>query len=440
MHPQRFDFKAGDRIDRFTVLRTLGEGTYGIVYHVRDGSGTEYALKVLKLHGIIETETRKMISLRFDGEFKTGQLTSDYIVHSLEKGKVKGNPYILMEFMPNDSLDVRIPSLKTEKAIEMGIVILKGLRDLHDNDIIHRDIKPENVLLDLSGQPRLTDFGIAGFLNARVTVKNFANRVKDIFGTYAYIAPEQLKDYKKFKTTGPKTDLFSFGVLFYEMLTNGHFPFGPLENDRDLATYIRRAAKGEITPLASHGVKVAPGVERALLGCLSAKFEERLPYVNNALELMGSGKNITWASFPPSPPSSGSNYGQHALLEVTTGEDVGRRYDLDKYTYPDQPSAVRIGYLDEKRPGRNHVELIERATEYISNYHATIEHHPSLKKWIIRDGQYRNKNGQQEWHFSTNGVFLNHQAVARNEISYLELTNNCIIQLGDVTLRFRFTD
>lgn len=441
MIPQRFDLKANQRLDQYTIVRELGQGTYGIVYQAVDAFDQNYAIKVLKLHGIIEESDRKMVSLRFDGEFQTGQIKSSHLVGSVSKGVYLGNPYIVMEYMPGDSLDKIIPKISgVDQAVRLGSGILMGLADLHRQDIIHRDIKPENVLIDATGRPRLTDFGIAGFLNARVTVKNFLNRVQAVFGTYAYIAPEQLKDFQKFKTTSPRTDIFSFGVMFYEMLSRGYLPFGNLETHDDLAKYIRNARDGNIRPLANFCPGVPPHLESVIRRCLEPRYDHRIASVEELLAEINRGQPADPHSPVPSPVPPvrppGPAYSLMAELVVTAGDDFQRVYRLGGMVKGNRPTMIRIGFFDAASPRRNEVELTEKATSFISNYHATIEHYPGHRRWLIRDGQFRTRAGRKGWHPSTNGLFINHNRVVPG--TAVDLTDNSIIQVGDTTLRFRF--
>ena len=93
-------FHPGDRIsNKYIVVRMLGAGTFGCVYHIKDAAGEDYALKLLKLWEI-EPNGREKLLKRFDMEFETGRIKSNYLVHSYEKGEVEGNPYIVMEFCP----------------------------------------------------------------------------------------------------------------------------------------------------------------------------------------------------------------------------------------------------------------------------------------------------------------------------------------------------
>ena len=239
---QRCDFFIGDRIDhQFQVQKILGEGSFGKVYAVTDPNGELYALKLLKLWEV-PSEIRASLMARFDMEFETGRIDSNYLVHSIAHGAVSGNPYIVMEYCPNGDL----LSVMAQQYVDLSKVathVLYGLKALHSCGKVHRDLKPENVLVKKNGDYALTDFGISGDRNKRMTERNILGKPKQIFGTYAYMPPEQLNP-RKDATVLPTTDIFSFGVMMYQLITNC-LPFGQLVLERDLVSYLRRGKNGD---------------------------------------------------------------------------------------------------------------------------------------------------------------------------------------------------
>ncbi len=429
----RFDLLPGDKVGKYTVIKPLGEGTYGHVFQVRGDGKKEYALKVLKLHAVIDQQDRDMITKRFRGEFKCGQLDSNFLVASREMGEYKGNPFIVMDFMPGKDLRARMADFKQITAVErMAEGILSGLDFLHGSGIIHRDIKPENVMLDQRDGPRLTDFGIAGFINARVTIPK-RGRVRETFGTFAYIAPEQLNDAKKYKTTSPRTDIFSFGVMLYELLSQGRYPFGSLNDHAELAEYIKNASRGKMIDIRKYRPDTPDYLLHLLDRSLHFNYEERIGNVGGLLKILregGSGRSIN--RIDTGPQEINKQYYSDLELVVVSGEDAHRCYNLYDYVQPGKPGLITIGFLDDEAPNRNHIEITERATAYISNFHATIEHHPAEETWLIRDGQHRPQEGR--WKPSRNGVYVNNTRVPSNGA---RLYPGSFITLGDTTLRLR---
>ena len=228
---QRCSFVIGDVIDgRFQVEKILGEGSFGRVYSVRDRQGELFALKLLKLWEV-PAEIRDPLVARFDMEFETGRIDSNYLVHSISHGIMVGNPYIVMEYCPGGDL-INLSSKETLDLPKVATHVLCGLKALHNCGKVHRDLKPENVLIKSNGDFALTDFGISGDRNKRMTERNLLGKPKQIFGTYAYMPPEQLNP-RKDATVLPTTDIFSFGVMMFQLIT-GELPFGPLDSERDL--------------------------------------------------------------------------------------------------------------------------------------------------------------------------------------------------------------
>ena len=228
---QRCKFSVGDTIDgHYRVEKVLGEGTFGIVYSVCDYHNKHYALKLLRLWEV-HPEIREGLVKRFDMEYETGLIESDYLVHSLHHGLVMGNPYIVMELCTGGDL-ITISEHSRLDLPRVANHVLQGLGALHSCGKVHRDLKPENVLLKSNGNYALTDFGISGDRNKRMTECNILGKPQQIFGTYAYMPPEQLNPRKN-ATVLPTTDIFSFGVMMFQLIT-GELPFGRLNDEADL--------------------------------------------------------------------------------------------------------------------------------------------------------------------------------------------------------------
>jgi serine/threonine-protein kinase len=147
------------------------------------------------------------------------QLQHPNIVKYLGSGKYHGSPFYVMEYVQGESLDrilARRTRLPWEEVIELGILLCAALQHAHDKGIFHRDLKPSNLMILKDGTVKLTDFGIAK--DADVTALTAANST---VGTAAYMSPEQCRGVRDITL---KTDLYSMGIVFYELLT-GRKPF-----------------------------------------------------------------------------------------------------------------------------------------------------------------------------------------------------------------------
>lgn len=421
---QRCSFTIGDIVDgQYQVSRVLGEGSFGKVYAVKDSYGKTYALKLLKLWEV-PSDIRQSLIDRFDMEFETGRIESNYLVHSLSHGFVAGNPYIVMEFCSNGDL----LSLSNSSSIDYSKAathILLGLKALHSRGKVHRDLKPENVLVKQNGDFALTDFGISGDRNKRMTERNILGKPKQIFGTYAYMPPEQLKPNKD-ATVLPTTDIFSFGVMMYQLIT-GELPFGPLESERDLIQYTRRGKSGEWDRQLLMSTHKGREWTKLIDGCLTPNYQQRLQSTDDVLQLV-----------PPSFESSRTIEDNRVdfqtrivngvLLRIMQGEEFGMVYKLDDMLRGES-SVLNMGRKDHGT--YNDIAIKEDNSSYISRKHCTLELDYELGTWVIRDGQW-DRFDTGGWRRSTNGTYVNSREVP---ISGLAFNPGDIISIGDTKLR-----
>lgn len=412
METQRCDFSIGDTIaGKYRVTRCLGEGSFGKVYQVMDASNNKYALKILKMWDIPQNLQSKILA-RFDMEYETGRIESPYLVHSYGHGTIGGNPYILMEFCPNGDLSHMPPSTDWNKVAHE---VLYGLDALHSNGKVHRDLKPENVLLKENGIAALTDFGIAGDRNHRMTLTDGSGKPIQKFGTIIFMPPEQLNPEKGEATVLPTTDIFSFGVMMFLLLT-GELPFGPLNNQNDLVIYTTRGRKGDWNKAALKGSPFYNAIE----GCLVPNFKQRLQSVDEVIKLLPSYYDSRTIDSPVASKVDGY------LLRVMQGEEYGKTYDLSRML--SSMNFVTIGRADKYT--NNDIALKEEQSTYISRQHCTIEKEDD-GSFKIRDGQ-RDIHSYSGWHRSTNGTYVNSAEVSDHGY-YLRAGD--IISIGDVKLR-----
>lgn len=421
---QRCDFNIGDQVDgKYWVEGVLGEGTFGKVYAVKDSKGDVYALKLLRLWEV-HPDLRQGLVDRFDMEFETGRIQSDYLVHSYSHGLAHGNPYIVMEYCNGGDL-VSVSKAESLDYTYVATCILKGLRDLHASGKVHRDLKPENVLIKRNGIFALTDFGIAGDRNKRMTERNILGKPKQIFGTYAYMPPEQVKPTHKNSTVLPTTDIFSFGVLMYQLVT-GSLPFGNLDDESDLPAYLRNAREGKWDRKKLKRSRANEWYQ-LIDGCLIPQLEERVQTANEALLLI-PGYSPNENTVRGSQISFRTQIINGIQLRVMQGDDYGKVFRLDEMMDEYRP-ILHLGRKDVDI--KNDIELTENSSCYISRYHCTFELDYDQGEWIIRDGQWGiDETGH--WKRSTNGTFVNSKEVSEYGIPFRP---GDIISIGDVKLR-----
>jgi serine/threonine protein kinase len=211
---------AGESFGRYQITRLLGRGAMGAVYLAYDSNLQRFvALKTPFL------SNKPHIIKRFYREARAAaQIRSPYICPIYDVDQISGIHYLSMAFIDGQPLSrVIVGEHGKDHPQIAGIVkkIARGIQKAHDKGIIHRDIKPDNIMLDADGEPIVMDFGLARRVDDEIKVTQ-AGR---ILGTPAYMSPEQAEgDAKKI---GPPTDIYSLGVVLFEMLT-GRLPFeGP---------------------------------------------------------------------------------------------------------------------------------------------------------------------------------------------------------------------
>ncbi|MDR2498275.1 MAG: protein kinase [Tannerellaceae bacterium] len=435
----RPSLEVGDSIaGRYHIEQLLGEGAFGKVFRVTaDGRGN-YALKILKLWELMP-ELRKPIVDRFDMEYRTGQIRSDYLVQTLANGLEQGNPFILMEYCPNGNLRQYAGSASVDW-FRVAREVLYGLHDLHKNGKVHRDLKPENVLLKGDNTAVLTDFGIAGDRNKRMTERSILGRPQQIFGTYAYMPPEQVNRRRGEATVLPTTDIFSFGVMMYQLLT-GHLPFGDLNGANELVLYQRRGKEGRWDRAPLQSLPKGRCWTDIIEGCLQPELKNRLQSAKEVLKLIpDSGVGVSQSPQPqPQPQSSGQDSAKPplaagyvddrrgqplkmALLRVMQGKEFGKCYELLKLM-SDKRRLITLG-----RDPDNSICLADDG--HLSRRHCTIESDAARQRWFIRDGQWL--AADRRWAESTNGTFVGSAQVSD---AGSELFAGDIITLGYTTLR-----
>ncbi|MEY8587223.1 protein kinase domain-containing protein [Phocaeicola sartorii] len=421
---QRCNFAIGDIIDnRFQISKVLGEGSFGKVYAVKDYSGNLQALKLLKLWEV-PSDIRESLMTRFDMEFETGRINSDYLVHSISHGVVEGNPYIVMEYCPGGDL-LSAASQSHLDLAEVATHVLCGLKALHNCGKVHRDLKPENVLVKKNGEFALTDFGISGDRNKRMTERNILGKPKQIFGTYAYMPPEQLNP-RKDATVLPTTDIFSFGVMMYQLIT-GDLPFGRLDSERDLIQYLRKGKNGDWDRYLLLDTAEGGDWCKLIEGCLIPDFQNRLQDADEVLALVPQMQRVR-PRIVEEQRDFQTRIINGVLLRIMQGEDYGKVYKLDDMLRGES-AILSMGRKDDGV--YNDIAIVEENSSYISRKHCTLELDYDIGSWVIRDGQW-DRYDTGGWRKSTNGTYVNSKEVSINGLPF---SPGDIISIGDTKLR-----
>jgi serine/threonine protein kinase/Tol biopolymer transport system component len=260
---------AGTRIDHYEIVGWLGAGGMGVVYRARDPRlGREVAIKLISEP--VATDASRMH--RFEQEARAaGQLNHPNIVAVYDIGRFAGSPYIVSELLEGESLRSRLAAgaLPPRRAIEFARQIAEGLAAAHERNIVHRDVKPDNLFITRDGRIKILDFGIAKLTApsgdaAQRTGLPTETEPGLVVGTASYMSPEQVRG----EPVDPRSDLFSFGAVFYEMLA-GRAPF-----TRDTAPETMTAILKEDPP-PLRAPEVSPSLQRIVSRCLEKTREMR---------------------------------------------------------------------------------------------------------------------------------------------------------------------
>lgn len=203
----------GQILSHYRILEKLGEGGMGVVYKAQDTKlDRVVALKFLPAHISVNEETKA----RFLQEAKAAAALNHSnicTIHGVDEAD--GKMFIAMEYIEGGTLREKLPYGKVDDAVSVAAQIGEALQEAHSKGIVHRDIKADNIMLTSKGQAKVMDFGLAKLKGSLKLTKTSST-----VGTLGYMAPEQIQggevDYR--------SDIFSFGVLFFEMLT-GKLPF-----------------------------------------------------------------------------------------------------------------------------------------------------------------------------------------------------------------------
>lgn len=261
-------------LNRYEILEQIGEGGMATVYKAKCHTLDRLvAIKVLKSEYAEDEEFVKKFMMECQSAAKLNHpnIVGIYDFHEIE---LDGKPvyFIVMEYIDGITLKELIEKkgfIPEEEAVDIALQILEALKEAHSHGVIHRDIKPHNIMISKNGIVKVTDFGIA-----RATSNHTMTTTMDAIGSVHYFSPEQARG----AFTDQRTDIYSFGIVFYEMLT-GKRPFVG-ENP---VTIAMKHIQEDITPPGELNEDISEGVERVVLKCTMKKQAERYQNVDEII-------------------------------------------------------------------------------------------------------------------------------------------------------------
>jgi serine/threonine-protein kinase len=254
----------------YHVLDKIKDGTVGTVWRAVNSAGNPYAIKQLSAQHASDSALVR----QFKREATlTRKLSHPNIIKVYDYVDADPQPFFVMEYFESHNLKYAManhPSWLHKREFQILMAIADALSYVHERDILHKDVKPENVLVSPRGDVRLIDFSLA-------TTKwdRFFQFKKKVEGTPMYMAPEQINGGK----CDARTDMYSFGVLMYELLTKRP-PFIAQEMSKFLDKHLREKPP----PLRSHVPTIAPELDTFVLRLLSKAPDARFPDMRTVMQ------------------------------------------------------------------------------------------------------------------------------------------------------------
>ena len=309
---------AGTRFNHYEILAPLGAGGMGEVYRAKDTRlDREVAIKVLPADFATDADRLR----RFEQEARaTSALNHPNILTVYDIGTHEGQPYIVAELLEGEELRAQMEdgAIAPKKAIEYAQQIASGLAAAHAKGITHRDLKPENLFVTKDERVKILDFGLAKLrpqpaisAGSEVQTQKKITDPGTVMGTVGYMSPEQVRG----QDVDHRSDIFSFGLILYEMLS-GQRPF----TGESMADVMSAILKEEPPELSESNAKISPALDRIVRRCLEKKPERRFQSASDlgfALEALST------------PSSSGANRTEAAqALAASTARLGGWREHL----------------------------------------------------------------------------------------------------------------
>ncbi len=311
-------------LGKYEIISVLGKGAMGVVYKGRDPFMERIvALKTLRNELLDEQSTKDNLLSRFMGEARAyGRLMHPNIVTCYSYEEQDDCRFIVLEYVDGKPLRELLDEgrrFTVEEALDMARQILEALRYSHQHGVIHRDIKPANILVTGDGRIKVTDFGIARIDTSTLTQTGY------VMGSPSYMSPEQVAGDR----VDERSDLFSAGIVFYELLTG----INPFRGD-DLVSTINKILHYQPASLREINPAVSAALDQVILKALVKHPEERIQTAAEFVALLDQAARAE-------------------VRNAATSAEDDRHIDIDATVLQEEPGAAVIGEdaLDYAIPG-----------------------------------------------------------------------------------------
>ncbi|MBQ3089205.1 MAG: Stk1 family PASTA domain-containing Ser/Thr kinase [Oscillospiraceae bacterium] len=319
--------------NRYEILEEIGNGGMAVVYKARcHRLNRMVAVKILRPNQMMDDDIRR----RFHDEAQAvAMLSNSNIVSVYDVGQYEGADYIVMELIEGITLkeymEKRGGPLNWREAVHFMTQIMQALRHAHSRGIVHRDIKPQNIMVLRDGSAKVTDFGIARIVDSQKTV------TKEAFGSVHYVSPEQAEGAQ----VDARSDIYSAGVVLYEMLT-GCLPF---DGDTPLSIALQHINATAVRPRELNP-DIPVGMEQICMHSMCARLEIRYPDAQTVIRDLDDFRRNPNIVFPYANPWGGKNT-DTAYLPTNGRGGAAQNADLSASAQPvaagkvDQPEGQR---------------------------------------------------------------------------------------------------
>ncbi|MFN9456268.1 MAG: protein kinase domain-containing protein [Acidobacteriota bacterium] len=364
---------ADTHIHEFRVVRLLGKGGMGEVYLAEDTKlGRQVALKVLRAEFVDSPARTK----RFLQEAKAAsRLNHPNAAHVYSFGEWEGGAFLAIEYIAGETLSARIQqgTFAWEEVARVGVQTAEVLQAAHDLGIVHRDIKSQNIMLGPNGIVKLLDFGLAKLAaepagSAVAETETQLTAENAVAGSLGYMSPEQALG----KPLDRRSDLFSFGIVLYEMAT-GRRPF-PGTNPVEILSKVISSAPD---PVSKWNYATPEEMDRIIRKCLEKNPDDRYQSAREIgidlrawLSLRSSRGSVTQASLAPAAPASPISRRRIGLAVAGTAAVGASGWGLYRFLRPAGPASIAVLPF-ENSSGAEDAPLSDGLTEALINLIAT---------------------------------------------------------------------